>query len=358
MSQLVVVAVAVATLAVAIGASLVALVISRNAQTNSQSRPRPVGPSQVAPAATARRGPVSATCVFHANFVIPAASGRASSRRGPTLKNPLRPGADPGIVAVNGTYYLTSTLSPFEKSADLLRWSPAGQVAAQGQYWAPEFCNVNNTWWILYCDGYTRCCALKSTSRGVEGPYAFSHQIHVDVPMDPHLFQDHDNALYLYTSTINPAQIVVHEIGPDLKTLGKRATVIPGGAQPWVREAIVEGAQVLCRSVGGKRKYYCVFSGNGCCKPAGANFYALGYATAPSPMGPWTIAPENPIMGDAKSGIGFGHCCFFASRAGNLGCMYQRETATRDLCVSAAWFDNDGALKVEPPEIGKARPSP
>lgn len=312
----------------------------------------------VAPAApaSAARPRITANCIFSTNFVIPNASGK-SSASGPAIANPFKAGADPGIVNVSGVYYMATTLSPFEKSRDLKAWAPAGSMQPNGTFWAPEIFSVAGAWWCIYTDGFNGGCKVLKSQKGVEGPYAYSHTIPAPAPMDPTVFVDADGKCYLVTSSIS-APLTVCEISADLKTVGRSAQIVKPLQQPgWMHEPVVEAPQILCRVANGQRTYYAVFSANGCCKPAGQNFYALGYCTAPSMMGPWTIAPNNPILGDGRSGVGFGHCCFYAANSGALGVVYQRETAARELCVSRAWFEGD-RLVIEPPQIGVAKPSP
>src|SRR5262249_37219920 len=51
--------------------------------------------------------------------------------------------------------------------------------------------------------------------------------------------------------------------------------------------------------------------------------YCLGYATAKSPLGPWTKAPNNPILWHTKDVSGPGHNCVIASPDGqDLYCVY------------------------------------
>ena len=319
----------------------------------------PIGVGVAAVASAKGRPAVTNSCIFSANFVIPNASGK-STKSGPAMTNPLKQGADPAIVNVGGTYYMSSTMSPFEKSNDLRQWSSAGTMSAGRQFWAPEFACVGGVWWCLFCDGLNAGCHALRSAGGVGGPYNYSHAIPVQPAMDPSIFIDFDGKCYILTSSVGAAGgLWIHEISPDMKTVGKGAVVAKVNQQPsWMREPVAEGGQVLCRVVGGRRKYYAVFSGNGCCHAAGANFYALGYATADNPMGPWTLSGSNPILGDGKSGVGYGHHCFYHANSGALGVLYQRETGPRELCVSKAWFDDAGRLIIEPPLIGTSKPSP
>lgn len=63
----------------------------------------------------------------------------------------------------------------------------------------------------------------------------------------------------------------------------------------WVTQCVVEAPNLLKHN----GTYYLVFSGNG----TGAN-YKLGYATASSPRGPWTMYSGNPIISGSGTIIG------------------------------------------------------
>ena len=356
---------ATAAAALLCGVCVVFAIIFRK-RNATPARQIPLAKSQTAAGGTRQsagpegaRPAIGKNCIFGTNFVIGNATGKSASA-GPPVTNPLKQGADPGIVNVGGTYYLTSTMSSFEKSRDLRSWTGAGQITPGRQYWAPELVRVGGVWWCVFCDGLNAGCHALRSSGGVGGPYSYSHPVPVQPAMDPSVFVDADNKCYILTSSVGAqGGLWVHEISPDLKTVGKGAVIAKAHQQPgWMREPVAEGGQMLCRVADGKRTYYAVFSGNGCCHAAGANFYALGYATASTPLGPWTLSASNPILGDAKSGVGYGHHCFYQAHSGALGIMYQRESGPRELCVSKAWFDTSGRLAIEPPQIGTSRPSP
>lgn len=95
------------------------------------------------------------------------------------------------------------------------------------------------------------------------------------------------------------------------------------------------------------RKYYMTYSGNFFAGPD----YAVGYATADTPLGPYTKAPENPILERGAQVTGTGHNCMFRTTAGELMiCYHGRTEATgndRIAFISPAHFDEQGRLVID-----------
>ena len=95
------------------------------------------------------------------------------------------------------------------------------------------------------------------------------------------------------------------------------------------------------------RKYYMTYSGNFFAGPD----YAVGYATADTPLGPYTKAPENPTLERAAQVTGTGHNCMFRTTAGKLMiCYHGRTEATgndRIAFISPAHFDEQGRLVID-----------
>lgn len=79
--------------------------------------------------------------------------------------------------------------------------------------------------------------------------------------------------------------------------------------------------------------------------------YAVGYATADAPLGPYTKAPENPILERGAQVTGTGHNCMFRTTAGELMiCYHGRTEATgtdRIAFISPAHFDEQGRLVID-----------
>jgi len=91
--------------------------------------------------------------------------------------------------------------------------------------------------------------------------------------------------------------------------------------------------------------YYLLYSGSGADSPD----YGVGYATAKSPLGPFTKYSGNPIVRRGSGVFGPGHGCVVKDAAGAFWHVYhqQRDEArgwNRFLCIDPLWFDKDGVL--------------
>ena len=107
-----------------------------------------------------------------------------------------------------------------------------------------------------------------------------------------------------------------------------------------------------CRTVEGpfvlkhKGKYYLTYSANDCCDP----YYAVGFATADSPFGPFEKYEKNPILSKTDAVNGTGHHSFTTTKDGKqLICVYHchQDLSTvhpRMTCIDPAQFVYDETL--------------
>ncbi len=91
--------------------------------------------------------------------------------------------------------------------------------------------------------------------------------------------------------------------------------------------------------------YYLPYSGSG----ASTLDYAVGYAVADSPLGPFRKHPGNPIVHRGNGVFGPGHGSVVADAAGRLWHVYhQQKDGTRKwnrfICIDPLWFDQHGVL--------------
>ena len=92
-------------------------------------------------------------------------------------------------------------------------------------------------------------------------------------------------------------------------------------------------------------RYYLLYSGSGANTPD----YAVGYATADDPLGPFTRAAHNPILHRSEGVFGPGHGCAIQDQAGAWWFIYhQKETDRRRwdrfICIDRLDFDESGKL--------------
>ena len=107
--------------------------------------------------------------------------------------------------------------------------------------------------------------------------------------IDSEPFRDDDGRLYLYVA--HPTGIYCIPMKSPTETGGPVAKCF-GVSQDWERHTVplVEGPTMIKHN----GTYYLLYSGS-----AGySRYYAIGYATAPTPIGPFTKYPGNPVFQD------------------------------------------------------------
>ena len=244
--------------------------------------------------------------------------------------------ADPTVFVQDGTYYLTGTRNAeplgFQllKSDDLRFWKEAGadtlglvlrkDHTAFGEkgFWAPQILKHNGRYLMTYTASEQTALAR---SESIGGPYTQEIIEPIDGSeknIDSFLFKDEDGKYYLYhVRFYNGNYIWVAEFDIDKgkikpETLKKCFDC----TEEWERtsnyesEPIMEGPTVIKKD----GFYYLFYSAN--------HFknidYAVGYATAPTPFGPWTKSQNSPIIHRSIVGEnGSGHGDLFQDKEGN-----------------------------------------
>ncbi|HWS49841.1 MAG TPA: glycoside hydrolase family 43 protein [Microbacterium sp.] len=257
------------------------------------------------------------------------------------LRSPVRGEyfADPFVVRMpDGGYAAYGTQPDAEStervfevllSDDLISWSRGGYALQRldpdmgDQYWAPEVSWRDGAWWMYYSvghgiDGHHLRVARSSD---VVGPF---EDVGVNLApdelfaIDPHPFQDIDGQWYLYFArdVLHASRAGTHlAVGrlDDPTTLTDvRAALEPvadwqiyerdrhmyGRSQDW---HTLEGPSVVRRD----GRYWMTYSGGAWTGPG----YAVSWATAEHPLGPWTHAPVGSaaVLATGPALIGPGH---------------------------------------------------
>lgn len=238
--------------------------------------------------------------------------------------------ADPTIFYDEGTYYLygTSDRDGFNvyTSKDLETWTgPVGATnglaLSKGDtygtrgFWAPQVFKRNGKYYMAYTADEQLAIAESDSPLG---PFKQKKQAMIPAKMkqiDPFVFFDEDGKAYLYhVRLINGNRIYVAELNKDMKSMKENTAVEcvsaeKGWENTWKSDwSVCEGPTVV--KLDGT--YYMFFSCNDFRNPD----YAVGYATASSPMGPWTKHDE-PIISKRLIGYnGTGHGDLFKNQAG------------------------------------------
>ncbi|RFM26448.1 glycoside hydrolase family 43 protein [Deminuibacter soli] len=255
--------------------------------------------------------------------------------------------ADPTIFKDHGMFYLYGTGSnqgfPVYTSTDLKTWKQPqdstrrlalkrGQAFGDHGFWAPQVVHYRGSYYMAYTAEEHIAIAKAASPAGPfkqDTPFALSG---TGKQIDPFLFFDDNGKIYLYHVKLqNGNRIFVVEMKPDL------SDIIPGtekeciaGTETWENTAnatwpVAEGPTVLKH----KNRYYLIYSAN----DFRNKDYAVGYATAASPTGPWKKYTGNPIISRQMLGHnGTGHGDVFTDKRGNM--YYVLHTHRSDTLVS------------------------
>lgn len=297
---------------------------------------------------------IALVCIVTA--AAPQSSSPGSSR---TYHNPiidLIGPADPHVIRHEGKYYLYPTLDgkgyDVFVSEDLVHWERKAKcfTDSRGGAWAPDVFHHqkgDGKFYLYYTvnrPGGGKQIGV-AVADGPLGPFQDRTNL-VDRSIDAHLFRDDDGALYLYYVEIEGGfKIKVQPMADPLTKRGEPTEVIRPTAG-WERKkgSVTEGPWMLKR----KDIYYLMYSGSGADGPD----YAIGYATAQSPLGPFTKHPGNPIAHRGNGVFGPGHHSVIAAPNGKLWMVYHQQNSEqigwrRFLAIDPLWFDDAGVIHVK-----------
>ena len=285
--------------------------------------------------------------------------------------------ADPTIYVHDGKYYLTGTggsgrgaASGFTvlASTDLKTWSkPAGadasayMILTKGEqafgtegFWAPQLFQAKDTYYLTYTANEQ---TVLTQSASLLGPYTQEEVAPIDGTeknIDSYIFKDDDGKYYLYHVRFGGGNYLwvaefdleKGQIKPEtLKKCFDQTE--PWEATPAYESApIMEGPTVIKL----ENKYYLFYSANHY-----RNIdYAVGYAVADSPYGPWVKQQDSPILHRSIVGEhGAGHGDLFEGLDGQLYYVYhvhfgeQQITPrrTRIVPITKQWDAETGLYK-------------
>lgn len=279
---------------------------------------------------------------------LPACNGQAA---GATFRNPLLPGnlADPAVIRHEGRYYLYATGDVEENrgtrvytSTNLVDWERGPIVFQPGQkdVWAPDVWRDpgSGRFYLYYTASLTVGVAEADHPLG---PFSVRKKF-FDKAIDAHLFRDDDGRLFLYYVQLPGFRIMVQPMANPVEPAGEPRDVLHPQS-PWeVRNGhVTEGPWMIKRA----GRYHLLYSGSGADTPD----YAVGYATADSPMGPFTRAPHNPIITRGGNVLGPGHGCAIQDDAGQWWHIYHQKSNDgrnydRFVAMDRLGFDQHGHL--------------
>lgn len=271
--------------------------------------------------------------------------------------NPVLPAdfPDPHVINVDGTYYAYATTGGGKnlqsaRSEDLVQWevlddplpdlaawsglTPLFSATPHEATWAPAAAQIRDRFLLYYTtpaldlprpDGRPSQCISVAIATSPEGPFVDESegpivcQDELGGSIDSTYFQDDDGARYLiWKNDGNCCGIDTRFFIQKLSNDGRRVIGEPtdmGVDNDVIWERFVIEAPTLTTHDG---TYYLFYSGNDFASAA----YAVGYATADDVLGPYTDAPENPILASKPPIAGPGHQGIVEDDDGDLWLTY------------------------------------
>lgn len=255
--------------------------------------------------------------------------------------------ADPTIFQDSGMYYLYGTSSNkgfvVYTSPDLKTWMQPkdssqkfvlkkGESFGSKDFWAPQVFKYKTNYYMAYTADEQIAIAKASSPMGPFQQTKLAALSGTGRQIDPFLFFDDDGKIYLYHVKLqNGNRIFVSEMKDDL------SDIIPGtsreclsATEDWENTAksewpVTEGPTLLKH----KETYYLIYAAN----DFRNKDYAVGYATSPSPVGPWKKYTANPVISrNTIRHSGCGHGDVFTDSNGKM--HYVLHTHYSDSTVS------------------------
>lgn len=348
-------------------------------------------------------------------------TGCQTRKQEQTFANPLNVAfGDPYILYDDETerYYMYGTGGGAKdgfaaySSADLAEWKPEGQVYQGNRegawgieaFWAPEVYKRNGKFYMFYSAHWrdNPNNELENFKIGVAvaekptGPFTDMGERPLFDPgypiIDANVYFADDGKVYLYYSRcaykhpveteiaqqarekgwyneIEESWVYGIEIKPDFSdVIGEPVLLLQPPVTLDDAQAEWESRSVTSREINRRwtegsftfkhgDTYYMMYSAN---HFAGEN-YAVGYATAQHPLGPYTKAANNPVLekntGKGGNVTGTGHNSILFMPDGRMLCVYHgrtKETGNERLAfIDEMRIDADGVLTVAGPTTGK-----
>ncbi len=270
-------------------------------------------------------------------------------------KNPVITGADPFVLLHDGVYYMYATNAAngyvVYTSEDLKKWNPRGycltreEVEGDYKFWAPEVLYHDGRFYMVYSADEHLGIAVADSPLG---PFRQEEKRFLSdkKEIDGHFFKDDDGSIYLYFSRYengNGNLVYGAKMNEDMRSYDESTVklLIPL-SEEWETRwgATTEGPYMLKRN----GTYYLTYSANG----YSGHDYAVGYATADTPLGDFKKYEGNPVLSKKGEIVGTGHHCFTTSLDGTqMYIVYHRhnsveEVEPRWICIDKAYFKTSG----------------
>jgi xylan 1,4-beta-xylosidase len=266
---------------------------------------------------------------------------------------------DPAVLFHQGKYYLYPTGDNHGYnvyvSEDLVNWQKGARVfeTVESGVWAPDvFYNKKDRQFYLYYTVKGRIgVAIADRPDGVFKDYGTL----INNGIDAHMFVDDDGQYYLYYVEYPGFRIHVQPMASPMQNKGDPVRLIQASDAWEKKQAALTEAPWMLKHRG---VYYLLYSASG----ADSQDYAIGYAIAKSPLGPFSKYDGNPIIQKGNGIFGPGHCSVTKTPDGQLWMVYHQQKNgkrgwNRIICIDRLWFDEKGVLHGKATR-GEAKPVP
>jgi beta-xylosidase len=296
-----------------------------------------------------------------------------------TYTNPVAENLpDPYVLRHDGMYYAYGTNAPGEgyrvlSSPDLVHWTDRGfayhkteQSFGKRHFWAPSVIEHKGKFYLFFSshgplgngkESHRICLAVADSPLG---PFKDLKSPLLDLgkaTIDAHPFVDTDGKAYLYyaldISENGKSELYVVPLSEDLTQVTGKPVFCTRPDADWEGTEWNEAPYVFKW----QDTYILMYSARGFFDP----LYALGFATAKSPLGPWKKSPDNPILRKTERVSGPGHNSVIASPDGKeLFCAYHTHKKLeggheRDLCIDRMVINKDERGEVHIKILGPTR---
>jgi xylan 1,4-beta-xylosidase len=262
---------------------------------------------------------------------------------------------DVTVIRDNGKYYMYCTGGGAWFSDDMLNWS---FQRVENVPVAPDVVNYNGSFYMCGNDGplfkaanplgpFTSLGEWKNTP-DVAGGWngAFDMELYIDDDNKPYLYYSGRGISGIFVVQLDPNDLtrfagpVKHLFGFNRDNIWERY----GEMNEYTDVAWIEGPWLQKHN----GTYYLQYSASG----TQWKTYAEGYYTSKSPMGPFTYAPNNPLLRKTEGLVtGTAHGCVVEGPDGNLWQFYtivlSNPPGGRRIGMDRIIFDKDGYMSVK-----------
>ncbi|MCE6997345.1 family 43 glycosylhydrolase [Saccharothrix sp. S26] len=288
------------------------------------------------------------------------------------MRSPVLPGfnADPNVVRFGDTYYIYATTDGFPgwssssfkvwSSKNLVDWTEHGTILdlgpdvswAESRAWAPTAIEKDGKYYFYFSADQNIGVAVADSPLGPfteplgrplvdKADYGNAQQI------DPAVFTDDDGRSYLLWGNGTPH---VAQLNPDMVSLDKSTEKTPSGLKDF-REGLFlnkrAGVYYLSWSIDDTR----------------SENYRVGYATGPSPTGPWTSRGEILTKDTGNGILGTGHHSIVqVPGTDDWYIAYHRfaipggDGTHRETTIDRLHFEADGSIRKVVPTLESVEP--